>query len=132
MHDEWQIVKERRKSAVQREPRVYVSLNKRGEIALNPRAWAAIRQPWNVVLMYDAARRRIGVKYPVPGDRELFSLRNYGRDGRMRIVSAGRLLKQFGIEIERTLVFRDPRVDPMGKKEPMLVLALDKAWSVVA
>jgi hypothetical protein len=125
MQESWEIaIKERlKKQYVQR---VYVSLNRRGEIAMNDSAFERIGRPATVTLMYDGANRAVGVKFPVPADRHFFPVRRYGRGGKMRIVRAARALKQFGIEVERTLVFRDVTVE-VFRKEPMLVLPLDAA-----
>jgi len=46
--------------------------------------------------------------------------------GRMRVIRTGRLLKQFDIKIEQTLMFYDPKVVAFNG-EPMLVLELDMA-----
>jgi hypothetical protein len=48
---EWQIATQRRRKEWP-EPRVYVSVNKRGEIAMNAAAFKLIREPANVTLMY--------------------------------------------------------------------------------
>jgi hypothetical protein len=106
-----------------RGPRVYASLNKRGEIALSAEAFRQIKEPWNVALYYDPM---IGVKYPVPLDYYFYRVRHYGRGGRMRVVSALRLLKQFDIKIEQTLIFYDPPLMPFNG-EPMILLELDRA-----
>jgi hypothetical protein len=111
---------------VTKAPRVYVSLNRRGEIAMNAEAFKRIGQPASVTLLYDANRRTIGVKYPVAMDRHFFPARGYGRGRRMRIVRAARLLKQFGIEVERTLVFADVGTATFDEAR-MLVLDLDNA-----
>ena len=126
MIEDWQKVEERWTPQEESGPRVYVSLNKRGEIALSAAAWAAIKEPWNVTLLWDEKRRRIGVKYPVAREGVFFAVRTYGREGRMRVVNAGRLLKQFGVTVERLVVFRDVAVE-MHKGEPMLVLNLVKS-----
>ena len=47
----------------------------------------------------------------------------------MRIVRAARLLKQFGIEVDRTLVFPNVEVRAL-RNEPMLVLSLEAAREV--
>lgn len=122
----WKIAKRERPEAENEPPRTYVSVNKRGEIALSAEAWAAIREPWSVNLLWDEKRRRLGVKFPVRDEGEFFSVRPYGRGGRMRIVSAVRMLKQFGVSVTDTLVFRSVGLE-MHKKEPMLVLPLDEA-----
>lgn len=125
MQESWEIaIKERlKKQYVQR---VYVSLNRRGEIAMNDAAFERIGRPATVTLMYDAANCSIGVKFPVRADRHFFPVRRYGRGGKMRIVRAASALKQFGIEVERTRVFCDVAIE-MFRKEPMLVLPLDAA-----
>lgn len=124
MFEEWEIVKERRKAS-KPPPRAYVSLNKRGEIAMNAEAFRQIMRPASVALLFDAERRRIGVKYPVARDRNFFPARTYGRGRRMRIVRAARLLKQFGIKIERTLIFKNVETCRLNG-DPMLVLKLDE------
>ena len=128
----WQVVKEReleRRAAA--EPEIYVSLNRRGEIALNKHAFAAIREPYNVTLLYDPEARTIGVKFPVALDGNFFAAQPYGRGRRMRIVRAARLLKQFDIEVTRTLAFRDVRVEDLRPGEPMLVLDLDEGEPIL-
>lgn len=80
MSEDWEIVKERRKAGG-RAPRAYVSLNKRGEIAMNAEAYRRIMRPANVTLLFDAKRRRISVKFPVARDRNFFPARPYGRAG---------------------------------------------------
>lgn len=125
MYENWEIAMKERPKKQNVRP-VYVSLNRRGEIAMNDAAFERIGRPATVTLMYDRANRSIGVKFPVPADRHFFPAGRYGRGGKMRIVRAASALKQFGIEIERTMVFRDVTVE-MFRKEPMLVLELDAA-----
>ena len=119
---------EQRKRRVCGAARVYVSINRRGEIAMNAAAFGEIDEPASVTLMYEAKKRRIGVKFPVSADENFFPVRRYGRGRRMRIVRAARLLKQFGIEIERTLIFADAET-VMFRGSPMLVLDLRAAES---
>lgn len=103
---------------------MYVSLNKRGEIVMNGRAFGEIGPTANVTLMYDAERRAIGVKRPVGADKHFFPVRRYGRGLRMHIVRAAKLLTQFGVTIERTRVFEDISVE-LFDGEPVLLLELD-------
>jgi hypothetical protein len=125
MRDNWDIAISRQTRRQRARPS-YVSLNRRGEIAMNDKAFKAIGCPWNVTLLYDSERRAVGVKYPVSQDGHFFPVRRYGRGRRMRIVRAARLLKQFGITIEMTLVFSPVRVE-IFRQEPMLVLELNEA-----
>lgn len=128
MSESWKVaVRERPREWKMR--RLYVSLNRRGEIAMNEAAFHEIGRPANVTLLYDERTRCIGVKYPVPVDRHFYPARRYGRGRRMRIVRAARMLKQFGIEVERTLRFPDVRVE-IFRKERMLVLELDSGEAI--
>lgn len=120
----WQVARKRPGRKVKQE-RVYVSLNKRGEIAMNEQAFRAIGQPASVTLLYDTDARLLGVKYPVAIDRHFFTARRYGRGRKMRIVRAARLLKQIGITVGRTLVFENVSVEAFKPGEPMLVLDLN-------
>ena len=124
MKSGWQICEERR-AKPKRPPRVYVSLNRRGEIAMNAAAFSLIKKPASVTLMFDEAGRRIGVKYPVPKDRNFFKVRKYGRDGKMSVVRAGRVLKERGVEIERLIVFKEPKIELING-DPMIVLELER------
>ena len=77
---------------------------------------------WEITLFYDAETNRLGIRGGRGGDPSLhvFRARRYGRGGRLRVVRAGRLLKQFGIAITETLVFRPTQTEP----GPMIVLDL--------
>ena len=123
MPDGWQIVNQRRRKE-RRAPRIYASLNRRGEIAMNAEAFKAIGRPPNVTLLYDAETKRIGVKYPVALDRHFFPVRRMGRGRNTLVVRGARMLKQFGIEVERTYVFRDVRCVRFDGS-PMLLLQMD-------
>jgi hypothetical protein len=105
------------------EPGPYASINRRGEIVLN---FAAIKllMAWErYTLHYDAETNRLGIRRASSeDDRSLrvFRARRYGRHGRLRVIRAGRFLKQLGIDITRTLVFSPPTVD-----DRMIVLDLN-------
>jgi hypothetical protein len=76
---------------------------------MNYAAWVELTKPWFVVLLFDPATRRIGIKPAKPGTPNTFRIRTH-RPGIGRFVYAARLLKQFGIEVPRTVRFRDPRL----------------------
>ena len=78
-----------------------------------------------MTLLYDERHRRIGVKFPVALDRNFFPVRRYGRDRRMRIVRAARMLKQFGIKIDQTLIYKHCPTQNLDG-HPMLVLNLNE------
>ena len=122
MADGWQIAENERPGKWKQRP-LYASLNKRGEIAMNERAFDAIRRPANVTLLYKPDQRIIGVKFPVAADRYSFPARRYGRNRKMRIIRAVRMMKQFGISIEDTIRFHNVPV-VWFRNEPMLLLRL--------
>jgi hypothetical protein len=122
---EWLIVERRLGKRRQRRGR-YVSINKRGEIAMNDDAWSAIRRAYNVTLLWNPRQRIIGVKFPRSVDRNFFPTRGYGRGRKMRVVRAGRLLKAAGLVIPETLRFPNTELVMWGE-DPMLVLRLPKS-----
>ena len=124
MTADWRIVKQRPEKE-RKQRRVYVSLNRRGEFAFNAEAFRLIGQPASVTLLYDAPAKRFGIKYPVARDRNFFPVRRHGRARRTLIVRAARMLKQFGIEVERTVVFENVAVERLNG-DPMLVLEMEK------
>ncbi len=121
----WQIAEQRHRRVARDVHRAYASINKRGEIAMNAEAFRRINSPASVTLLYDADSRCIGIKCPVAQDRNFFPVRRYGRDRKMRIVRAARMFKQFGITVERTLVYKTPETRYLNE-QPMLVLRLDE------
>ena len=124
MSDNWEIALERPRGKRRLVRWPYVSLNRRGKIAMNAAAFGLIGKPATVALYFDRERRAIGVKFPVAADRNFYPVRRYGRGRRMRIIRAARMMRQFGIEIERTQKFENAPV-VMFHDSPMLVLELD-------
>ena len=120
--ESWEIV-DRPKRKVQQK-KFHVSLNKRGEILMNLAAFAAIKEPANVTLLFDAKQRRIGVKFPVREDKSFFPVRRCGRGRRTRVVRALRLLRQSGFNVDETIVFKDVEIETL-RGDPMLVLSLN-------
>lgn len=102
---------------------LYVSLNRRGEFVINPAAWRWLGETANVTLLYDEERSLIGIKYPVAIDRNFFRVRQYGRGKRQRIVRAQRMMSQFRISVNRTLVFTSVQ-KVLYNEKPMLLLDL--------
>jgi hypothetical protein len=103
-----------------REIAPYVSINRRGEIVINAEARELLNGANYVCLFFDAETNRIGIAWPKTDDYllETFVLRRHGRGGRSRIIRARSFLKQFGIKVTESIVFRDIKVET----GPMLVL----------
>jgi hypothetical protein len=119
----WHGCEAKERVVVKREVPPYVSINPRGEIALNSAAHRLMGGVNYVSLHYDPETNRIGIK-ELSFDEHIFDLRKYGRRGRMKVVRAKRLLKKFGIRIEQTLRFTKIT------REPGLMLVLDLSSAV--
>jgi hypothetical protein len=101
--------------------KVYVSLNGRGEIVMNRRAFESIGRPASVTLLYDEKARRIAVKYPVREDKFFFKVRHCGRGGQNLIIRAARMLRQFGLKMDATCVFKDVRTEDVRGHNALLL-----------
>jgi hypothetical protein len=121
----WHGCEAKERVVVKREVPPYVSINARGEIALNAAAHRLLDGANYVSLVYDPETNRIGIK-ELSFDEHIFDLRKYGRRGRMKVIRAHRLLKKFDIRIEQTLRFTEITVEP----GPMLVLDLSSTVAV--
>jgi hypothetical protein len=121
----WKGYETRERTVAKREIPPYASINARGEIALNRTALGLLHGAINVVLYYDPALKRIGIRGATQQDHDqhVFCARPYGRRGRMRVLRAHRFLRKFGVRIERILRFTNITTEP----GPMLVLDLSKA-----
>ncbi|MEO6052269.1 MAG: hypothetical protein ABIP78_13195 [Pyrinomonadaceae bacterium] len=100
MRDDWQIAKKPMPKVRPERPH-YVSLNKRGEIAINRVVWNKRGETYNLILLFrlpsttasakrrhpsSGMRRAIGIKFPVAGDDHFFEVGGYGRGRRLKIV----------------------------------------------
>ena len=126
--NEWQIA-ENRKPKGRPTGRPYVSLNRRGEFVINPAAWSWLGEVANVTLLYDSERALIGIKFPVAVDRHFFRVCRYGRGKRQRIVRALRMVRQFRIHVDQTIVFRDIERS-FYNHEHILILDLKTAGTI--
>jgi hypothetical protein len=122
MQDQW-LMGLRPSAREKRKPRGrYVSINRRGEIVMNAAAWRVLKGTYNVTLVWNPKWRCIGVKYPSLGEHQaVYPMRMYGRGRKLRIVRARAALKCWGVEVERTMVFKDVFVEEFDGV-PMLAL----------
>ena len=118
--DDWQIA-ERPGKWKAKPVRLHVSLNRRGEFVMNEAAFIAIRRPASVALLYNKDTKEIAIKFPVREDRFFFKVRRCGRGGKGRIVRAGRMMKQFGIEVVKTVVFQDVRIETIREHNALIL-----------
>ena len=125
MQEEWKVIHRRAKRRVVRRPRVYASLNKRGEIVLSAAAFEAFGGANVAILMFDEATQRIALRWP-RGEQAYFRLQKHGRGGRGRVIRAKQMLDEVGLQIDETRIFTDIKITEF-KEKPMIVLDLKTA-----
>ncbi|MFN0278724.1 MAG: hypothetical protein ACKVRN_08985 [Pyrinomonadaceae bacterium] len=92
---------------------LYVTMNKKGNIALSGKTFQKLGEPNAVNLLFDAVNNRIGLKPAAPTTRNAFPVAKQGRHGG-KIVRAYRLMQEYGINLPETIHFRDAEIDHDG------------------
>ena len=102
-----------------------VTLNFRGDLLLNRRAFEALEAPAAVTLLFDENNSVIGLK---PADirlRNAFPIKQKDK-WHNRIIHANPFCKHFKIHIERTVLFNEVDIDNDG----VMKLELGKTTSI--
>ena len=94
--------------------RVYVTMNRKGEIVLNGTAYRRMGEPAAFLLMYNQPNSLIALKPTAESMKNAYPARKYGRRGG-RVVRALRLLIEFGIKLPDTVEFKDAEIDTDGQ-----------------
>ena len=102
---------------IRRPDQMRVSINERGIISLNRRAWEALKEPEDVVLVYDRLNCVIGLKPAHPRLDNAVPVRNFNAKGGRFVLRAISMCVHIGITIGRTLIFRSPVIDDTGVLE---------------
>jgi hypothetical protein len=105
--------------------RVHVTLNPRGVILLNGKAYEMIGSPEAVVLLYDERYSVIGLNPATGNIRNAFPLAQKGNHSHRLIYGSG-FCRRFGLNHKKTIVFKNVEVDQDG----ILQLDLHKATEV--
>lgn len=101
---------------------LYVTMNKRGFLVMSRLTYQRMGEPKALVLLFDAANNRIGLKPAQPSTRNAYHIGPSGSHGG-KMVRAYRLMQEFGIVVPETIRFQDPEIDQDG----ILVLDLRTA-----
>jgi hypothetical protein len=101
-----------------------VTLNPRGVIYMNERAWIALRRPEVVVMRFDKGLRLIGLKKTEPIEPTAFRVKKHGTRG--WIINATAFCKHFCIQTVRTGLFNNIETDDEG----LMSLHLDSLSAV--
>ena len=117
----WKECKERPRLGRRKLP-TYASINPRGEIVLNPTVFPLL-EGWNYVsLHYDSETGQPAITRPSWTGR-IYSVKKFGRRGRLRVIRAMRFLRHFSLQIDQTLTFTEIHQHP----GPTLILNLRTA-----
>ena len=93
---------------------VYVTINRRGAIALNKVAYGRMGEPAAFLIMFDKTNSRIMLKPAALATKHAYRAgKNRKRGG--PLVRAYRLITQFGVKIPETLEFKDAEIDIDGQ-----------------
>ena len=122
MENEWE---EFTQKSVGKADAIRVSLNARGNIALNLKAIEALGSPEAVVLLFDRSNQMIGLK---PSSREVSHAYEIKRQGTSQsfFVRARSFCTFYGIDIGDTIAFND-----VQDRDGMLVLQLANVTEAV-
>jgi hypothetical protein len=113
MHIEWSILP-KDDGVMPHWSRVYVTINRKGTIAMNKVTYGRMGEPAAFQIMFDRVNSRILLKPTALSMKHAYRAGSYGKHGG-RQVRAFRLLTQFGIKIDETLEFTDAEVDIGGQ-----------------
>jgi hypothetical protein len=93
---------------------VYVTINRKGAIAMNKVAYGRMGEPAAFLIMFDKTNSRIMLKPAALSTKHAYRAgKNRKRGG--PLVRAYRLITQFGVKIPETLEFKDAEVDIDGQ-----------------
>jgi hypothetical protein len=92
---------------------IYVTMNRKGVIAMNRSAHEKMGKPEAFHIFYDEANHAIGLKPTARTMRNAYPATKSGRHGGRR-VGAYRLITEFALDIKDTLLFPDAEIDTYG------------------
>ena len=90
-----------------------VTMNPQGWIALSRVTYERMGSPKAFVVLFDPVNNRIGLKPAALTARNAFPVRVYSRHG-AKVIRAGRLIKDYRIDLPATVKFDDADTDQDG------------------
>ncbi len=92
---------------------IYVTMNRRGVIALSKSTHQLLDEPAAAVLLYDRKNCRIGLRPATKGTANAYPILVAGSSGGKKI-NALRLIREYGIDLPATVKFPDAEIDDDG------------------
>lgn len=114
MNKKWQRYEGRPNRVAKYDPAV--TLNEKGVLLLNGKAFDALEQPKAVALVYDEDERVVGIVPTDPRNTNAFPVvqRSYARPASYRLIHANPFCKHFGIKVRGTVRFHNVEIDNEG------------------
>ena len=111
MQIEWKVVP--RNEIRPADTRVYVTMNRRGEIVMNGTAYRRVGEPAAFLVMYNQPNSLIALKPTAVAMRDAYPARKNGRSNG-RVIRVLRLLNDHNIKLPDTVEFLDAEIDMDG------------------
>ncbi len=89
--------------------RLYVSLNRKGVLLLNKRAFEKIGAPKAAILLYDRRNSTIGLRAATPDTKHAFPFKRKPFE-----IRAMPFCRHHKLKVPRTISFPNPEIDPDG------------------
>ena len=93
---------------------VHVTMNRKGEIALNKVAYKRLGEPTAFLIYYNRPNNMVALKPTAAAIKNAYPVRKQGRRGG-RVIRAFRLLTEFRIKLPDTVEFPEPEIDRDGQ-----------------
>ena len=107
------------------EEKLYVSINRKGQILLNKKAVECLEAPPVLVLFFIKPSQKIGIRAARPIDKGAFPLKTRPRS-HSRMIHASPFCRNYGIRVGGTVSFVGIKLDNDG----LLILDLNKTTRV--
>jgi hypothetical protein len=112
MQIEWAVIP--RGDFAFQQQKIYVTLNRNGEIRMNEMTWKRAGAPAAFLVMFNRTNNLIALKPTATAIKNAYPARRYGRRN-ARVVRVARLLTDHQIKLPDTIEFRDAEIDRDGQ-----------------
>lgn len=103
--------------------RMYVSMNRRGLMVVNRKAFESLGSPAGAALLFDERHQAIGLRPATPGERNFIPIKEK-RGVSYRTIYVLPFIKRFKLNLSGTIGFVTPEIDHEG------ILVLDMHTAV--
>ena len=94
--------------------KLYVTLNRKGDIGMNEMTWNKTGAPAAYMVMFNRTNNLIALKPTAATMKNAYPARKKGR-WKARVIRVARLMTDHNIRLPDTIEFRDPEIDRDGQ-----------------